>query len=108
MENRAVASDREWDGGVANCGPPQVKEFVVPADNLVVKREEVYTGPKIIGISVLAIYRRSSEINLERLRHDHRCGLQLEPMGEDRGKPHGTGAFELGEPPEEVLSLQRV
>src|SRR6267378_4637403 len=99
MENRAVASDSEGNGRVAHRRVPQVKELVVPADNLVVKREEVHTNPKIIGISVLAIYRRSSEINLECLRHDHRCGLQLEPMGEDRGKPRGTGAFEVVEPP---------
>src|SRR3954463_2114173 len=99
MENRPVAPDCEWDRWVANCGPPQVKEFVVPADNLVVKRKEVYTSPKIIGISVLAIYRRSSEINLECLRHYHRCGLQLEPVGKNPRKPSCAGTLEVVEPP---------
>src|SRR3979490_2483239 len=99
MENRAVASDSEGNGRVADRRAPQVEEFVVPADNLVVKREEVHTGPKIIGISILAIDRRPSEINLECLRHDHRCGLQLETMGKDRGKSRGAGTFEVVEPP---------
>src|SRR5258706_14841373 len=99
MEDRSVASEREWDGRVAPRRPPQVKKFVVPTDNLVVKREEVHTGPKIIGISILAIDRRPSQINLERLRQDHRCGLHLEPMGEDRGKSRGARTFEVVEPP---------
>ena len=80
-------------------------------------RKKVESGPKVPGIAILcpvrvqrggiAGERRSSEINLQSLRQNHRRGLQLEAVREDRGKSGRAESMKIIEPAQKVLPLQR-
>src|SRR5258708_17944913 len=84
----------------------QVEELVVPADNSILERKEAQASSKIPRIAVLSINRRTAEIELESLRHQHCRGLHLEAMGEDNGKSGCAATTEVVEPPQKVLPLQ--
>src|SRR4030081_1455040 len=85
----------------------QVEELVVPADNSILEREEAKAASRIPRFPVLSINRRTAEIELESLRHQHCRGLHLETVGEDSGKSGRAGTLEVVEPPQKVLALQR-
>src|ERR1700704_374933 len=107
VEDRSGASEREGNGCVAHRRPMQVEELVVPSDNSILEREEAQAASKIPRIAVLSINRRTAEIELESLRHQHCRGLHLETMGEDSGKSGCAGTLEVVEPPQKVLPFQR-
>src|SRR3974377_502836 len=108
MEHRAGAPESKGNGRVSHRGIGQVKKFIVPANDFVVKREEIGSGSKVPGIAILPVQRRSSEIYLESFGHHHRRRLYLKSVGEDHGKPRGARALDVVEPPQKVFAIQRV
>ena len=107
MKDQAFASNREWNGRVADGRIEEIKELIVHADDFVFPWEPIQSDPGVIWIAKLAEYRRSSGIKLDRFRHQHRRGLHLETLIKEAGKAGGgSGTGEVIEPTHEVLAVE--
>src|SRR5215218_419092 len=83
MEHEAVAPDGEGHGRVADRRLAEVERLVVPADDLVLEREEVRAGAEVPGVAVVAEDARMPGVGLELPGHQHRRTLKLEGVVED-------------------------
>src|SRR5215216_508535 len=83
MEHEAVAPDGEGHGRVADRRLAEVERLVVPADDLVLEREEVRAGAEVPGVAVVAEDSRMPGVSLKLPGHQHRRALNLEGVVED-------------------------
>src|SRR5215213_8793572 len=82
VKNPTSAAYRIRHRRVTHRGPVDVERFVVPADNLVFERKEIYPGAKVTWLAELTKDLGDADVSLERFRYHHRRTLDLESMVE--------------------------